>query len=294
MMAGADVFIQNLKPGAFDRLGFSIERLRKAYPSLISCSISGYGDEGPMAQRKAYDLLIQAEFGLCSVTGAAEAPGRVGISVVDISTGAAAYAAILEALLNRAQTGAGADIRISMFDVIADWLAVPLLQSLGGKPPVRIGLAHPSIAPYGVFSASDGTQILISIQNEREWKILCRDVLQNKSLLNDPRFATNVERVRHRSDTDAAVQRVFGLLTAAALTKRLDAANIAFGAINTMDGLARHPHLAAACVVTEKGAVRLPAPPALFDGERHAPGAVPAIGEQSKAIRREFSEGAGR
>jgi formyl-CoA transferase len=293
LLVGADVFIQNLKPGALDRLGFPVARLRRSFPALICCSISGYGDAGPMAQRKAYDLLIQAESGLCSVTGAVEAPGRVGISIVDIATGSAAQTSILEALLNRAKSGEGADIRISMFDVIADWLAVPLLQSLGGKPPARIGLAHPSIAPYGVFSASDGVRILISIQNEREWKALCRDVLRNEDLLEDPRFKTNVERVRHRAETDAAVQQVFGTLTAVALSQRLDAADIAFGTINSMEGLARHPHLAMASVMTEKGAVNLPATPVTFDGDRHLPGVVPALGEHSAEIRREFREGAG-
>jgi formyl-CoA transferase len=293
LLVGADVFIQNLKPGALDRLGFSVARLRRSYPALICCSISGYGDAGPMAQRKAYDLLIQAESGLCSVTGAAEAPGRVGISIVDIATGAAAQAAVLEALLNRSKSGEGADIRISMFDVISDWLAVPLLQSIGGKPPARIGLAHPSIAPYGVFSASDGVRILISIQNEREWKALCCDVLRNEELLIDPRFKTNVGRVRHRAETDAAVQQVFGTLTAAALSQRLDVADIAFGTINSMERLARHPHLAMASVMTEKGAVNLPATPAMFDGDRHLLGVVPALGEHSAEIQREFREGAG-
>src|SRR6185369_5200419 len=161
LIASADVLLQNLKPGSMDKLGFSLERLRKDYPALICCSISGYGDEGPYAERKAYDLLIQAESGLASITGGPEGPSRVGLSIVDIATGATAHASILEALIARTKTGKGADIRISMFDVMADWLTVPLLNSEAGQPPQRIGLAHPSIAPYGVFRSKDGKDILI-------------------------------------------------------------------------------------------------------------------------------------
>ena len=171
------MLLQNLKPGSMDKLGFSLERLRKDYPALICCTISGYGDDGPYADRKAYDLLIQAESGLASITGGPEGPSRVGISVVDIATGATAQSAILEALIARGRTGKGADIRISMFDVMADWLSVPLLNAEAGNPPKRMALAHPSIAPYGVFSSKDGKGILISIQSEREWKKLCADVL---------------------------------------------------------------------------------------------------------------------
>ena len=177
LIAKADVLLQNLKPGSMDKLGFSLDRLRKDYPKLICCTISGYGDDGPYAHRKAYDLLIQAESGLASITGGPDGPSRVGLSIVDIATGATAHAAILEALIARGRTGKGADIRISMFDVMADWLTVPLLNAEAGNPPQRMGLAHPSIAPYGVFSSKDGKGILISIQSEREWKKLCAEVL---------------------------------------------------------------------------------------------------------------------
>ena len=177
LIASADVLLQNLKPGSMDKLGFSLERLRKDYPALICCTITGYGDDGPYAHRKAYDLLIQAESGLASITGGPDGPSRVGMSIVDIATGATAHASILEALIARGRTGKGADIRISMFDVMADWLAVPLLNSEAGNPPKRMGLAHPSIAPYGVFRSKDGKDILISIQSEREWKKLCAEVL---------------------------------------------------------------------------------------------------------------------
>src|SRR5579862_5283122 len=195
LIAGADVLLQNLKPGSMDKLGFARERLRKDYPRLICCTITGYGDDGPYAHRKAYDMLIQAESGLASITGGPEGPSRVGMSVVDVSTGATAHAAILEALFARSRTGKGADIRISMFDVTADWLTVPLLNAEAGKPPRRLGLAHPSVAPYGVFTSKDGKEILISIQSDREWRILCAKVLGDEHLGADARFATNVLRV---------------------------------------------------------------------------------------------------
>ena len=179
LLARADVLVQNLKPGALARLGFGPDELRYAHPRLVCCSISGYGEAGPLAERKAYDLLVQAESGLSSITGGPEAPARVGISIVDIATGATAHAAILEALLGRGITGEGADIRVSMFDVMADWLTVPLLHQEAGEAPRRIGLAHPSIAPYGVFATRDGREILISIQSDREWTKFCTEFLRN-------------------------------------------------------------------------------------------------------------------
>ena len=182
LIAEADVLIQNLKPGAMAKLGFATERLRKDYPRLVTCSISGFGDGGPMANRKAYDLLIQAESGLCSITGGPSEPARVGISIVDIATGASAHTAILEAIIRRGITGEGADISVSMFDVMADWLAVPLLNHEGGKSPKRIGLAHPSIAPYGVFYPKSGAPVLISIQSDREWVTLCAEFIGDASL----------------------------------------------------------------------------------------------------------------
>jgi formyl-CoA transferase len=172
MLAKADVFVQNLKPGALAKLGFAFERLRKDYPKLICASISGYGENGPFAQRKAYDLLIQAESGLSSVTGGPDAPARVGVSVVDIAAGLSAYEAILEALIRRSRTGEGAAISVSMFDAMAEWMTIPLLNQEWGNPFKRVGLAHPTIAPYGVFKTRDGADILISIQNDREWRML--------------------------------------------------------------------------------------------------------------------------
>jgi itaconate CoA-transferase len=282
LIAGADVLLQNLKPGAMDKLGFSRERLRKDYPALICCTISGYGDDGPHKDRKAYDLLIQAESGLASITGGPEGPSRVGISVVDISTGATAHAAILEALFARTRTGKGADIRISMFDVMADWLAVPLLNSEAGNPPQRIGLAHPSIAPYGVFRSKDGKDILISIQNEREWKKLCAEVLKQPDLPNDPRLANISERVRNRALTDKIVADSFGSLTRDELVQRLDDADVAFGEVNTMADLTVHPHLRRIEVDTPRGVVTYSAPAAIFVGEPRKYGPVPAIDQHLK------------
>ena len=282
LIGGADVLIQNLKPGAMDKLGFALPRLRKDYPALICCSISGYGDDGPYADRKAYDLLIQAESGLASITGGPDGPSRVGLSIVDIATGATAHAAILEALIGRSRSGQGADIRISMFDVMADWLAVPLLNSEAGNPPQRIGLAHPSIAPYGVFRSRDGKDILISIQSEREWKKLCAEVLGQPKLPDDPRFANMVERVRNRKLTDQIVGDRFATLTRDELLARLSDADIAFAEVNTMADLAVHPHLRRIEVATPAGPVSYPAPAAIVVGEPRHYGAVPGIGDHSQ------------
>jgi itaconate CoA-transferase len=281
LIASADVLLQNLKPGSMDKLGFSMARLRKNYPALICCTISGYGDDGPYADRKAYDLLIQAESGLASITGGPEGPSRVGVSIVDIATGATAHASILEALIARSRSGQGADIRISMFDVMADWLAVPLINSEAGNPPQRMALAHPSIAPYGVFHSKDGKGILISIQSEREWKKLCAEVLGQPDLPDDPRFANMVERVRNRELTDKAVGDIFATLSRDDLLKRLADADIAFAEVNTMADLSAHPHLRRIEVATPNGVVSYPAPAAIVVGEPRHYGAVPAIGERT-------------
>jgi formyl-CoA transferase len=263
-----------------DRLGFSLERLKRDYPALICCTISGYGDDGPYAHRKAYDLLIQAESGLASITGGADGPSRVGLSIVDIATGATAHAAILEAVIARGRSGKGADIRISMFDVMADWLTVPLLNSEAGHPPQRIGLAHPSIAPYGVFRSGDGKDILISIQSEREWRKLCSDVLGQPDLPNDPRFSSMVARVRNRKLTDSTVGDIFATLTRDALLQRLSDADIAFAEVNSMADLAVHPHLRRIEVDTPAGIVSYPAPATIVVDQPRRYGAVPDVGER--------------
>ena len=289
MLAKADVFVQNLKPGAIGKLGFAVTRLRKDYPRLICCSISGYGESGPYAQRKAYDMLIQAESGLASITGGPEAPARAGVSVVDIAAGMNAYEAILEALLARARTDAGAAIAVSMFDAMTDWMAVPLLQHEGGDTPKRIGLAHTSISPYGAFKTRDGGDVLISIQNDREWLILAEHVIGDKALAADPNFATNVERMKRRAETDGRVAAAFAAVDVVPLVEKLTRYDIAFGVINDLNLLARHPHLRRVSVGTPTGPASMPAPAAIHDGVPRKLGAVPALGEHSDIIRKEFS-----
>jgi len=289
MLAQADVFVQNLKPGTMAKLGFAIPRLRKDYPRLICCSISGYGESGPYARRKAYDLLIQADSGLSSVTGGPEAPARVGVSVVDVATGMNAYEAILEALIARGRSGEGASISVSMFDAMADWMTVPLLQTEGGKPPQRLGLAHPSISPYGVFKSGDGADILISIQNDREWRVLAGEVMGDKALAADPDFATNLERVKRRADTDGRVQKAFGSMDTAALEKKLAAADIAYARVNDTGLLAKHPHLRRITVGAPSGPVSMPAPAPLHAGQERNYGPIPALGEHTELVRKEFS-----
>lgn len=278
LLAKADVLVQNLRPGALGRLGFAPEQLRTLNPRLIACSISGYGDSGPLAQRKAYDLLIQAESGLCSITGGPDEPSRVGISIVDIATGATAHAAILEALIGRGISGEGADIRISMFDVMADWSTVPLLHAEAGRAPQRVGLAHPSIAPYGVFTTGDGKPILISIQSEREWRSFCGTVLGDPTLASDSRFSSNVLRVRHRAETDALVAAAFARMDESAATEALMRADVAFASVNDMAALSAHPHLRRITVQTPAGPVSFPAPAPIIEGQERAYGPVPAIG----------------
>ncbi|MFC0340736.1 CaiB/BaiF CoA transferase family protein [Paracoccus niistensis] len=277
LLDGADVLVQNLKPGALGRLGFTPERLARDWPRLITCSISGYGESGPMADRKAYDLLIQAESGLCSITGGLDEPARVGISMVDIATGATAHAAILEALIARGVTGKGAAISLSMFDVLADWLTVPLLQHEGGQTPKRVGLAHPSIAPYGVFRCRDGAEVLISVQSDREWRKLAEIFLGQPGLGRDPRFATNTARVANRAETDAAVAAAFAARSLPEATAAIEAADIAFATVNDMDGLSRHPHLRRITVDTPNGPVSYPAPAPVFAGETRDYGPVPGL-----------------
>ena len=281
LLVGADVLVQNLKPGALARLGFAPEVLQERYPRLVSCSISGFGETGPLAARKAYDLLIQAESGLSSITGGPDEPARVGISIVDIATGATAHAAILEALIARGTSGEGADIRVSMFDVMADWLTVPLLHQEGGKAPKRLGLAHPSIAPYGVFTTRDGKQMLISIQSDREWAKFCTEFLGQPALAADERFAKNVGRVRNRAATDEPVAAAFAGLDAAAAEKAILRADVAFASVNDMAGLSAHPHLRRITVGSPRGPVSFPAPAVMLMGESRNYGPVPAVGEHA-------------
>lgn len=288
ILTKADIFVQNLKPGAIGKLGFPIAELRKKHPRLICCSISGYGESGPYAARKAYDLLIQAESGLASVTGGPEAPARVGFSVADIGAGMNAYQAILEALIRRARTGEGAEISVSLFDSMAEWMTVPLLSHEGGHPFRRIGLAHAAIAPYGVFKSRDGADILISIQNDREWRVLAEKVLGDASLGVNPKFATNPQRVKHRDETDSRVGAAFAQIDVHALMEKLEAADIAFARVSDCTLLSQHPHLRRVTFNTPSGPVSIPATAPVFAGESRRFGAVPALGEHSEKVRAEF------
>ena len=287
MLAKADVFIQNLKPGAVAKLGFAIERLRRDYPKLIGVSISGFGETGPYATRKSYDLLVQAESGLASVTGGPEAPARVGVSVTDISSGMNAYEAVLEALIARGRTGQGATISVSLFDAMADWMTVPLLHHEGGSSPKRLGLSHPSIAPYGVFKTRDGADILISIQNDREWRALASKVMDDAALAADPQFATVTERMKRRPETDGKVAAAFATTDVDTLSKKLAEADIAFARVNDVAGFINHPHLRRISVETPSGPVSYPAPAAIRDTPRNY-GRVPGLGEHTEKVRKEF------
>ena len=290
LLAKADVFIENLAPGAAARAGFGSADLRARHPRLITCDISGYGQEGPYRDMKAYDLLIQAESGLVSVTGTPEAPGRVGVSVCDIAAGMAAFAAILEALYARERTGEGAGIEVSLFDGMADWMTVPLLyQENTGAAPARMGLAHPSIAPYGAYPCASGDLVVISIQNEREWVRFCAEVLARPELAHRPEFENVAARVENRAALDAHIHGVFGALGRDELGKKLFGAKIAFGWVNEVADFAKHPQLRRMKVETTLGQVDLVAPPAQFAGEALNLGPVPALDADGAAIREEFS-----
>jgi crotonobetainyl-CoA:carnitine CoA-transferase CaiB-like acyl-CoA transferase len=289
MIAKADIFIQNLAPGAARRAGFGAEDLRARHPRLVTVDVSGYGESGPHAKMKAYDLLIQSESGLASITGTPDGPGRVGVSLVDIAAGMYALVAVHQALLDRARTGQGRALKVSLFDAIADWMTVPLLHhDYAGKAPVRVGLNHPSIAPYGAYATADGP-VVVSIQNEREWVRFCTEVLKRAGLAADPRFADNNRRVAARADLDSEIARVFSALPRAEVVARLLAADIAFGALNSVADFSRHDQLRREAVATPEGEIRLVAPPVRAEGveDRYAP--VPRLDQHGAALRREFA-----
>lgn len=289
LVAKADVFIQNLAPGAMGRAGFGAAALREKYPRLITVDISGYGEEGEYAAMKAYDLLVQAESGLASVTGRAEGPGRVGFSVCDIACGTMAHAGVLEALIERSITGRGKGVAVSLFDGMADWMNVPLMFFEGtGKTPARIGMAHPSLCPYGAFETKDGAQILISIQNEREWADFATHFLGDAGLTTRAEFATNMARVANRPMVDAHIAGVFASRSRSECVAALGAANTAYGFINGVEGLASHKALRRVVVETERGPVAMAAPAARFSDGARALGPVPALGAHTAAVRREF------
>jgi crotonobetainyl-CoA:carnitine CoA-transferase CaiB-like acyl-CoA transferase len=289
MVARADIFIQNLFPGAAARAGFASEELRAVHPRLITCDISGYGEDGPYAAMKAYDLLIQAETGLAAVTGRPEGPGRVGVSVADIAAGMSAAMGILQALYERTRTGRGTGIKVSLFDAMADWMTVPLLfQEHTGTAPARVGLAHPSIAPYGAFDTATGP-VVISIQNEREWHRFCAEILDDPGLATEPRFAGNEARVANRAALERAIRAVFLRHRREDLIARLRRAGIAHGALNSVADLARHPQLRRAGQPTEHGVLSLVASPIRTGEPARDFAPVPALDQHGAALRAEFA-----
>ncbi len=295
MLDKADVFIQNLAPGASARAGFDSRQLREHNKKLITVDISGYGESGPYREMKAYDLLVQCESGLAAITGAESEPGRVGVSVCDIACGMYAHTAVLEALIERGITGRGNGIQVSLFDSMADWMTVPLLhQQYGGAAPPRAGLNHPTIAPYGAYTCGDGEQVVISIQNNREWCDFCEWVLQKLEMAEHPLFRDNVNRCEHRPALNVQIDEVFGSLDRAQVIQRLQKGRVAFGSLNSVADLGDHPQLRRMEVNTPSGPVQLVCPPAVSVGE--AAGEpdqfeqVPAVGEHSDAIRSEFAK----
>ena len=290
MISKADIFIQNLMPGALERLGISTADLRSTDPRLITCDISGYGSEGPFQKMKAYDFLVQAEVGLAEITGAPEQPGRVGVSICDIAAGMTAHQAILQALYARSCNGIGRGIEVSLFHALADWMNVPYIQSqYGGREIRRPGLHHPTIAPYGAYQCGDGRQLLLSIQNEREWQRLCSDVLEQPELPTNPKFSSNVNRVTNRTDLDAILNAAFGADPIDTVAGKLQAAQIAFGRLNDMDEFAKHPQNRFVSVRTSGGEMQILAPGAVVNGMLLPLGDVPDLGANTATIREEFS-----
>ncbi len=289
ILARADVFVQNLAPGAAARAGFGSDSLRERYPRLVCCDISGYGDDGEYGRMKAYDLLVQCESGMASITGTPEAPGRIGVSACDINCGQQAYTAILEALIAREHGGEGSVVKVSLFDSMAEWLAVPLAHyDYGGKVQQRVGINHATISPYGAYRCGDGLDIVIAIQNEREWHNFCDQVLGDAALAADARIESNRARVANRNYVDRLIASVFGRLDRDDVIERLQRADIAYGRLNDIAGLARHPQLRRTRVDTPSGPAELAAVAPQRSGEREASRKVPAIGEHSEKIRNEF------
>ncbi len=290
LIGRADVVIQNLAPGAADRLGVGPRAMRAANPGLIYCTISGYGEQGPYARQKAYDLLVQAESGLASINGTAEGPARVGVSVCDIAAGMTAFQAILQALIGRGRTGEGRAIEVSLYHAMADWMNVPYLQHrYGGHTPARAGLSHPTIAPYGAFTCGDGKAVLLSIQNEREWRNLCTHALDDAALADLPRFRTNPDRVANRAELDGLIERAFAPFDRETVIERLDAAGIAYGRLSSLDDLEAHPQNRYLEVQTPAGPVELLAPGAAVTDEELDVGPVPDLDEHGAVIRAEFA-----
>jgi itaconate CoA-transferase len=293
LLARADVLVQNLAPGASARMGLSYEALRAQHPRLIVCDISGYGDDGPYRDKKAYDLLIQSEAGLLSVTGTPEEPSKAGISIADIAAGMYAYSGILAALMQRDKTGEGSHIDVAMLESLAEWMSFPLYYAFdGAPPPPRTAASHASIQPYGPFATGDGGTVMLGLQNEREWKLFCEKVLQDGALAADPRFDTNARRSEHRAELKALIVEVFSHMSTPQVEQRLDDAQIANARMNDMAGLWTHPQLEARdrwrTVASPAGDIPALLPPGRNSSFEYRMDPIPRIGEHTEAILREL------
>ena len=293
LLARADVFVHNLAPGAIARLGFGSAYLRAVHPRLITCGISGYGTSGPYRDKKAYDLLVQSEAGLVSITGTDETPAKVGISIADIAAGMYGFASILAALLRRERSGEGTAIEVSLFDALAEWMGYPAyFAGYGGEAPARTGARHAAIAPYGPYPAGDGKNVYLGIQNEREWARFCERVLEQPALAVDERFASNALRVQHQEALSAIIAAAFAPLTSAAVVERLDAAGIANARMNSVREYLDHPQLAARHrwrdVDSPAGPLRALLPPYGLEGVEPVMGPIPAVGQHTDAILEEL------
>ncbi len=291
MLAQADVFVQNLAPGATERLGIGSADLRQRYPRLITCDISGYGD-GDYSYMKAYDFLVQSESGLVAVSGGENEVGRIGVSICDVGTGMNVFGGVLQALFLRERTGEGSRIKVSLFDTAAEWMQVPLAHyEFGGNAPHRMGLNHPSIAPYGGYQTEDGETVVISIQNNREWASFATNILGRSDMVDDPNFATNEARVENRPKINKAINAVFGRHHRADLLPKLREAAIACGSVNSVADLSAHPALRRRAMMVNGEVASLIAPPVIMDGEDEMYAPVPALGEHTELVRHEFGGG---
>lgn len=294
LLATADVLVANLSPRALAGLGLTSEDLAAQYPSLIVCTISGYAPSGSRAERKAYDALVQAECGLMALTGTADAPAKVGVSIADVAAGTNAYSGVLAALRHRDRTGEALPVHVSLFGALTEWMGYPLYYTMyGGTAPVPLGTSHPTIAPYGAVTCRDGERLLIAVQNEREWRRLCVDVLREPELADTPELSSNGRRVANRSLLDEALDRGFRQISGAEAEQRLEASQIAWSHLNTLEDLADHPELwrveAWMETGTPTGTVRTLAPTAAPGGRHRHGGSVPALGEQTDAILAELA-----
>ena len=296
LLAKADVLVQNLAPGAVERMGLGHAQLAKDHPRLVTCDISGYGSDGPYRDKKAYDLLIQSEAGFLSVTGTPDEVVKAGISIADIAAGMYAYSSILAALLQRNQTGRGSHVDVSMLESLGEWMSFPMYYAYdGAPPPPRNGAAHATIYPYGPFPAGDGKTVMLGLQNEREWKLFCDKVLRQAQLAADPRFDSNSQRNAHRQELAAIIGEVFGTMTAEDVIARLDEAQIANAHVNTVGELWTHPQLQARGrlrpVASPRGELQALLPPGRNDSFEVRMDPIPAVGEQTDAILRELGRG---